>query len=145
MSIEFVGNPTPCETALPVFLFRVPYRFPSPAPDHLASLTSLDDRLSITAPGTYIVRATGDSMMGLDILPNDLPISSRERGALPSDVAVAALTIREQLSKTLQRNANGQYELHSANRHYTPPPVWEGYEFEGWGKATDCLRRLDHA
>jgi len=145
MSIEFVGNPTPCETALPVFLFRVPYRFPSPAQDHLASLISLGDRLSIKAPGTYIVRAKGGSMMGLEILPNDLPIIPRAREALPGDVVVAALSIREPLSKTLQRNANGQYELHSANRHYTLPAVWDGYELGGWGKATDCLRRLGHA
>ncbi len=51
----------------------------------------------------------------------------------------------EPLIKTLQRNASGQYELHSANRHYKPIPVREEDEFEVGGIATDCLRRLGHA
>ena len=67
MSIEFVANLTPSETALPVFLFRVACGFPSPAQDHLESVISLDDLLNIKALHTYIVRATGDSMMGLGI------------------------------------------------------------------------------
>ncbi|KTT49697.1 hypothetical protein SB11R_10200 [Pseudomonas oryzihabitans] len=144
MSIEFVANLAPSETALPVYLFRVPCGFPSPAQDHLESVISLDDLLNIKAPHTYIVRATGDSMMGLGIFPDDLLIITRAREAVPGDVVVAALN-REPLIKTLQRNADGQYELHSANRHYKPIPVREEDEFEVWGIATDCLRRLGHA
>lgn len=69
MSIEFVANLAPSETALPVFLFRVSCGFPSPAQDHLGSVISLDDLLNIKAPHTYIVRITGDSMMGVASFP----------------------------------------------------------------------------
>ncbi|WP_310127405.1 S24 family peptidase [Pseudomonas oryzihabitans] len=44
-------------------------------------------------------------------------------------MVVAALN-REPLIKTLQRNADGQYELHSANRRYKPIPVREEDESE---------------
>lgn len=38
MPIEFVANLIPSETALPIFLFRVPCGFPSPAQDNLESV-----------------------------------------------------------------------------------------------------------
>jgi len=144
MSIEFVAELAESKTQVPVYLFRVPCGFPSPAQDHLEAVISLDELLNIRAPHTYIVKATGDSMIELGIFPNDLLVITRAREAVPGDVVVAALN-REPLIKLLQRCAEGRYELHSANRHYKPIPVRDEDEFEVWGVATDCLRRLGHA
>ena len=58
--------------AHPLYSFKVPAGFPSPAADHMEQRISLDELLEIRAPPIYLVRIQGDSMQGAGIFCGDL-------------------------------------------------------------------------
>lgn len=74
MTITFLGAPTGGPALLPVYSFRVPAGFPSPAADHLERHISLDELFDLRAPHVYLVQVEGDSMQGAGIFSGDLLI-----------------------------------------------------------------------
>lgn len=138
MSVHFIGTLLPSETRLPLYSFRVPCGFPSPAADHLEAVISLDDLLEVRAPQTYIVRTEGESMVGAGIFPGDLVVVDRSKDAVTGDIVVAALN-GEPIIKRLGQ-VSGQLALLSENRRFPPLLVGEGDEFEVWGVVRGSLR-----
>ena len=62
---------------LPLYSFRVPAGFPSPAQDHIEAEISLDELLDLRAPHMYLVRISGDSMINAGMFDGDLAIVNR--------------------------------------------------------------------
>ena len=73
---------------LPLFSFKVPAGFPSPAADHIERRISLDELLDIRAPHIYLVRVEGDSMLGAGIFPGDLIVVDRSIEAEPGHIVI---------------------------------------------------------
>ncbi|MDG9918217.1 translesion error-prone DNA polymerase V autoproteolytic subunit [Pseudomonas juntendi] len=140
MSIQVLGVLSPTHLQLPLYSFRVPAGFPSPAQDHIERRLSLDDLLSIDAPHTYIVRVAGDSMIGIGIHEGDMLVVDRSLPAKHGDVVVAALN-GEPLVKRLGK-VDGCVALLSENPAYGPKVVQEGDQLEVWGVVSCCLRML---
>jgi len=65
--------------------------FPSPAQDHAEAPISLDVLLDIQAPHVYIVRASGNSMIGAGIYDGDWLIIDRSLTARHGHIIIAAL------------------------------------------------------
>ena len=65
MSAEILGRVAPRGAPLPLFGCSVSAGFPSPADDYAEAWLSLDELVGIRAPSTYLVRAGGDSMIGV--------------------------------------------------------------------------------
>jgi len=59
---------------LPVFLGRLPARFPSPADDYLEGKFDLNRHFIEHPAATFFVRVTGDAMIGAGIHSGDLLI-----------------------------------------------------------------------
>jgi DNA polymerase V len=123
---------------LPLYGFRVPAGFPSPAQDHLEREISLDEILDIRAPHTYLVRAAGDSMEGAGIFDGDLLVVDRSREAQPGDIVIAALN-GEPLVKRLTCEGR-QVVLRAENPRHAPRYVLEGDELSIWGVVRFSVR-----
>lgn len=127
---------------LPLFAFRVPAGFPSPAQDHLEREISLDEILQIRAPHTYLVRSGGDSMIKAGIHDGDLLVVDRSREAEPGDIVIAAVN-GEPTVKRLAKEGN-QIVLRAENPHYAPRYIMEGDELLIWGVVGYSIRCHHH-
>lgn len=79
----------PTDTHLPFFDVHIPAGFPSPALDHMEHKLSLDELLDINAPHTYVLKVSGDSMIGAGIFDGDYLVVSRARESKPRDIVAA--------------------------------------------------------
>ena len=124
---------------LPFFSSRVPAGFPSPAQDHLEQKLSLDQLLDVDAPHTFLVRADGESMVGIGIFDGDVMVVNRAMPARHRDIVIAA-TNGDTFVKRLIQNAP-QIVLQSENPAYAPRYILEGDELLIWGVVIGSIRR----
>ncbi|RMQ45834.1 UmuDC operon protein-like protein [Pseudomonas cichorii] len=141
MSIEVVGRVQSGGERLPMFSFRVPAGFPSPAADHIEKHVSLDELFDIRAPHVYLVKIEGDSMQGAGIYSGDLAVVDRSLYAEHGDIVIAALN-GEPACKRLYMRDN-IITLQSENSKYPPRPVLEGDELVIWGVVKYSVRAHD--
>lgn len=140
MTITYLGVPTGGPAQFPMYSFRVPAGFPSPAADHLEGHISLDELFSLRAPHVYLVKVEGDSMQGAGIYSGDLVIVDRGREAEHGDIVIAAIN-SEPVCKRLFRK-DGMVVLQSENPEYPSRHVLEGDELVIWGVVRFSVR--DH-
>lgn len=138
MTITFFGTPTGGPTLFPVYAFRVPAGFPSPAADHLERPISLDELFDLRAPHVYLVQVEGDSMRGAGIYSGDLLIVDRSKEAEHGDIVIAAINA-EPVCKRLHRR-NGTVILQSENSAYPPRHIMEGDDLVIWGVVRYSVR-----
>ncbi|HAB02909.1 MAG TPA: peptidase S24 [Pseudomonas sp.] len=141
MTITYLGTPAGSTEPLPLYAFRVPAGFPSPAADHLEGHISLDELFDLRAPHMYLVKVEGDSMQGAGIYSGDIVIVDRSREAEHGDVVIAAVNC-EPVCKRLYRR-DGVVMLKSENPAYPPRHILEGDELLLWGVVRYSVR--DHA
>jgi DNA polymerase V len=141
--ISILGQLDGTGIPLPLYSFRVPAGFPSPAADHVEKQISLDELLDIRAPHIYLVRVEGDSMIGAGIFPGDLVIVDRSIEAEPGHIVIAAVNC-EPLCKRLARDGS-QVVLKSENPRYPSRYLLEGDELQIWGVVTYSVRSHDKA
>ncbi|MNP53200.1 LexA repressor [compost metagenome] len=123
---------------LPLFSFRVPAGFPSPAQDHLERSISLDEILDIRAPHTYLVRAAGDSMVRAGIFDGDLLVVNRSREAVSNDIVIAAVNAEPTVKRLVIEGK--QVSLYPENPKYAPRYILEGDELLIWGVVDYSIR-----
>ena len=92
--------------------------FPSPAEEELLDTLSLDEFLIQKPESSYLVRVTGDSMIGAGICPGDLVIVERGREPKHGDVVIAQVD-GEWTMKFFQKQG-GKVILKAANKKYGP-------------------------
>jgi DNA polymerase V len=131
-SIEAWGGNLP---KLPLYSSKVAAGFPSPAEDYLAETINLNEHLIKHPAATFLVRATGDSMVNAGINENDILIVDRSITAQHGKIVIAA--IDGQLTvKRLQKKSDGTPILMPENSNYSPIEVKEGSEVFIWGVVT---------
>lgn len=140
MSVTILGPFCAVGEKLPLYSFRVPAGFPSPAADHIEKHISLDELFDIRAPHVYLVKIEGDSMQGAGIYCGDLVIVDRSLYAEHGDIVIAALNT-EPVCKRLHMRGN-EVILKSENPKYPPRFVMEGDELVIWGVVRYSVR--DH-
>ncbi|PIP31029.1 hypothetical protein COX25_01375, partial [bacterium (Candidatus Howlettbacteria) CG23_combo_of_CG06-09_8_20_14_all_37_9] len=62
--------------------------FPSPAEEELADTITLDDYLIRKKEATFILKVSGDSMIGAGIKPGDLVLIEKGRQARHGDIVI---------------------------------------------------------
>lgn len=138
MPLTSLEPPTGGSASLPLYGFRVPAGFPSPAADHLEGHLSLDALFNLRAPHVYLVRVEGDSMQGAGIHGGDLLVVDRSQEPQHGDIVIAALNA-EPMCKRLYRR-EGVVVLRSENPAYPPRHVMEGDDFSIWGVVRYSVR-----
>lgn len=141
MSVTVVGPISEGGTPLPLYSFKVPAGFPSPAADHIEQHISIDQLLNIRAPHVYLVRIEGNSMEGAGIFDGDLAVVDRSVTPEHGHIVIAAVNC-EPLCKRL--NKSGEHIiLTSENPSYPARYILEGDELVIWGVVTFSVRSHD--
>lgn len=141
MSFTVMGCVAEGSTPLPMYSFRIPAGFPSPAADHIEQQISLDQILDIKAPHIYLVRIEGSSMEGAGIFDGDLAIVDRSIAPEHGHIVIAAVN-SEPLCKRLNKRGD-EIVLTSENPRYPARHILEGDELLVWGVVTFSVRSHD--
>lgn len=139
--VKVVGGAFSRGAKLPLYSFKVPAGFPSPAQDHLEQEISLDELFQLRAPHTYLVRVCGESLKGAGIFDGDLLVVDRSADPAPGAIVIAALN-GEPIAKRFCRE-NDQIVLRSENPAYPPRYVLDGDELAVWGVVRFSVRCHD--
>ncbi|WP_434647980.1 LexA family protein [Pseudomonas sp. D1-2] len=142
MSITILGLLASGGEKLPLYSFKVPAGFPSPAADHIEKHISLDELFDVRAPHVYLVRIDGDSMQGAGIYSGDMVVVDRSIDPISGDIVIAALN-SEPLLKRLHLRDNAVILL-SENPKYPARHVMEGDELMIWGVVKYSVRDHDN-
>jgi len=97
--------------------------FPSAAEEELCDIISLDDYLISRPEASFLLRVTGDSMVGEGIRPGDLVIV--ERGQTPANGDIVVAEVDGEWTMKFFRKEGDKVFLEAANPNY---PIIEAKE-----------------
>lgn len=131
-----MDSPTP----LPLFSYRVPAGFPSPAEDYAEGKLDLNQYIVEHEAATFYIRVQGHSMTGAGILDGDVIAVDRALEPRHGDIVLAVidgeLTVKEFCKK------KGRVRLLPRNPDFEPIEFKEGQELTIWGVVTGVVRKL---
>ena len=76
---------------IPVFIDKVSAGFPSPASDYIEHKLGLNEYLISNTAATFIVKATGTSMLDAGIHPGDLLIVDKSLSPKHNSIVIASI------------------------------------------------------
>jgi len=126
--------------ALPLFSSKVSAGFPSPADDHMERKLDLNDYLIKCPAATFFVRATGNSMIGAGIHPDDILIVDRSLKPNNGKIVIAALN-GELTVKRINKESD-KLKLMPENSEFSPIEIRENDDFHIWGVVTNVIHQL---
>lgn len=120
---------------LPLYLAKVAAGFPSPAEDYVSSQLDLNEHLIKHPAATFLVRASGSSMVDAGIHENDILVVDRSCPPVSGKIVIAA--IDGQLTvKRLHKKLDGQFVLKAEHPDHPPIVVNEDSDVHIWGVVT---------
>ncbi len=123
--------------ALPLYSSKVQAGFPSPADDYVERYLDLNEEFIKHPSSTFILRATGESMLDAGIFPGDMLLV--DRSIEPSDGKIVIAALNGELTvKRLSKQANS-IRLLPANSKFKPIDITEDADFVIWGVVTLVL------
>lgn len=126
---------------LPLYASKVAAGFPSPAEDYIANHLNLNDFLIKHPAATFLVRATGDSMINAGIHENDLLIV--DRSVTPTHGKIVIVAIDGELTvKRLHKRKNGRHILIADNPNYAPLEISADSEIHIWGVVVHVIHSV---
>jgi DNA polymerase V len=126
---------------LPLFGSKVSAGGPSPADDYVEDKVDLNSYLVKHPEDTFLVRATGKSMIDAGIQENDLLIV--DRNIKPSNGKIVIAAVDGQLTvKRLDKTTDGKLALIPANPDFKPIPINDNSEVHIWGVVTNVIHAV---
>jgi DNA polymerase V len=116
---------------LPLYLNKISAGFPSPAEDYIADRLSLNEFLIKHPAATFLVRATGHSMLGAGIHDNDVLIVDRSIKPTHGKIVIAA--VDGQLTVKRLHQEGNRLILMPENPKFEPIEIKDGNEVMIWG------------
>ena len=136
---ESDNNPMPA--LIPFVLSRISAGFPSPADDYIENNLSLSELLIKNHLSTFLMKASGDSMIEVGINHNDILLVDRSLDAKNRDIVIAIfegnLTVKRLLIKL-----KGSVVLKSEFRLYDDILIPEISDLEIWGVVTSVIHQF---
>ena len=130
----------PDSVLIPLALARASCGFPSPADDYIESVIDLNQELIRHPFATFLVRATGDSMIDAGIQNETVLIVDRMVETKPGDIVIARIG-DEMCVKELFIDDAGRVLLMPKNENYKPLEITEDMDFEIWGKVVCSINK----
>lgn len=124
--------------SLPLYSYRIPAGFRSPAEDHIELSLDLNEYCIQHPAATFMVRVSGHCMTGLGIYDNDILIVDRSLEAVPGKVVIAVVDGELTVKQLLQKE--GQLMLCPANPDYSPIVLHPDSEVTIWGVVAHVIR-----
>lgn len=128
------------QLVLPFYLHHIPAGFPSPADDYIESGLDLNDLLVRNPAATFMVRVSGDSMIGAGIHDGDILVVDRSETAVHGKIVVVALD-GEMTVKRLHLKG-GRCRLVPENKAFQPIQVGSEQDLQVWGVVVGVVRRV---
>ena len=125
--------------ATPFFLDSVSACFPSPATDYLENKLDLNEYLVKHPAATFIVKASGPSMIEAGISSGDLLIV--DRSVTPKNDNIVIASVFGDLTVKKLRKKKSSLFLVSANNEYPSIEVKEEMECFIWGVVTYVIHK----
>ncbi len=126
---------------IPYVLSTISAGFPSPADDYIENNLSLTELLVRNHLSTFLMKASGDSMLDIGINHNDILVVDRSLEVKNRDIVIAIyegnLTVKRLLLKT-----DGSVLLKSENPKYANIKISEMAELEIWGVVTSVIHQF---
>lgn len=140
-ALELLQIPSnPSAFKVPMFSHTVRAGFPSPADDYVADTLDLNDYLMPRKEASFLLRAKGESMLGVGIHDGDILVI--DRSITPKDGSVVIATVDGQFTvKTLEKK-RGKVRLLPANPDFVPIEFKDEQELQVWGVVTNVLHSL---
>jgi SOS regulatory protein LexA len=92
--------------------------FPSPAEEELVDTITIDEYLISNKEATYMLKASGDSMIDAGIQPDDMVLVERNKAPKEGDIVIAE--VDNGWTMKYLRKQNGRMILAPANKKYKP-------------------------
>lgn len=124
----------------PLYLSPVRAGFPSPADDYIEKQLDLNEHLIKHPAATFLLKATGNSMINAGIFPGDLLIVDRSLEAVNNKIVVAVLNGEFTVKRLKKRQ--GKITLLAENPAYPPIEILEESNFEIWGVVAHVLHAV---
>ena len=116
---------------LPLFAFKIPAGFPSPADDHLEATIDLNKQYIRHPAATFFVRVQGHSMIEAGIHNGDMLVVDRSLEAQSGSIVIAVVN-GELTVKRLVINGDEVW-LMPENPEFEPMQIKDGMELHIWG------------
>ncbi|WP_417455604.1 LexA family protein [Kiloniella sp.] len=126
---------------LPLYAFRIPAGFPSPAEDYMEGTLDLNEELVDCAEATFFMRVSGDSMVGVGIMPGGMLVVDRSLEARHGQIVIAVLDGQLTVKRLYDRG--GYIKLCSENPKYQPIKISREQDLQIWGVVTNVITKLD--
>lgn len=124
---------------LPLYCSKVQAGFPSPADDYIERYLDLNTEYIQHPSATFLVTATGESMIDAGIFDGDVLLVDKSLEATDGSIVIAALN-GELTVKRLSRQ-KGRTQLIPANPKFPPIEITEELDVVIWGVVTLVLHR----
>ena len=127
------------KTVTPLFLDSVSAGFPSPATDYMENKLDLNEHLVKHPTATFIVKASGPSMIEAGISSGDLLIVDRSIVPRNNNIVIASI-FGDLTVKKLHKKGSTLFLL-SANNQYPSIEIKEEMECFLWGVVTYVIHK----
>lgn len=125
------------EVALPLYMVSVSAGLPSAGEDYIEGEIDLNRQLIRNPAETFLVRATGNSMIGAGIHSGDVLVVDRSLEATQNKIVIAVLN--GELTVKRIRYERQRVYLMPENPDYPAIAVNEGMELQVWGIVTNVI------
>ncbi|PWY56527.1 DNA polymerase V [Legionella qingyii] len=125
---------------LPVFASKIQAGFPSPADDYIEGYLDLNTKFIKHPSATFVLQATGDSMVDAGIFSGDWLLV--DRSIEPSDGRIVIAAVNGELTVKRLSKTRGRVQLLPANPKFNPIDITEEDEMVIWGVVTLVLHEL---
>ncbi len=126
---------------LPLYTSHVPAGQPAYADDHIDGHISLNSLLVQRPADTFLLKVTGDSMVGARIFDGDILVVDRKAEAKNGKIVVANVGGQPTV-KTFRRDKSGKITLMPENPAYKPIPIASSDDFAVLGSVIGIIRSI---
>ncbi len=125
---------------LPLFMTPVPAGDPSSGDDHVERYLDISRHLIRNPVATFLVRVTGDSMIGAGIRSGDILVV--DRSIEPADGKIVIAVVEGRLTVKRLRIEGEKAVLVPENPDYAEVEIGDGSDVVIWGVVTGVVRSL---
>lgn len=124
---------------LPLYGSKVKAGFPSPADDYIESYLDLNSHLIQHPAATFLLEASGDSMINAGISSGDMLII--DKGIEPTNGAIVIAAIDGELTVKRLSRTQGRIQLLPENSKYKPIDITDAQDLVIWGVVTYVIHK----
>ena len=126
---------------LPIYLCKVEAGFPSPAENYVEQELDLKEYLIRNSDSTFLVRATGKSMVNVGIFPGDILIVDKSLEAKNNSIIIVSIDGELTVKRLIKDNENKKLYLKSENLDYPNIDLKIESDTMIWGVVTYSIHK----